>query len=637
MRLRYRTVRLTTGWAQSVTYPILTIQSGTGHIATFLPAGTHYIQKPSQLTGPWESYGLQLIGPEVSTLALTKATKTQHFWKQNRGDLTVILAATGLIALLSISTPAAVQLLFDRIIPDQDLRNLAMIFGFLVVTAAVTFLLELARRIALFRVDLRDILQWSDSLWSRILTLPATFFKQHSSSSIVSRFLVIFQIRQLTTVPAIVTLLDSVTIFILALALLFYHGSLALLIYMLLVAMALCTVIASWAMSVYFRRLLPVMATVMNRQMVLVTGIAKIRINGGTLRALNHWMDPFKQQQKLSFKVETVSMIFTTVTTALKFTGFILVFSVMASEFRSELPVGVLLAILTLFGMMMTGIEQLLSALFPLTKIGAYRERLSVFYEAEPEMTAHKKDPGLLHGNIELQDIRFRYEEHGPLILNQLSLKVRKGEFVAITGQSGCGKSTLLRLLVGFEIPLSGSVFFDDMDLAELDASAVRHQLGVVLQNDTLISGDIYTNICGATQLSLDAAWQAAQLAGIADEIREMPMQMHTMITNGGGTLSSGQKQRILIARVLAANPRAVFLDEATSALDNAAQDQIATVFEKLNMTRVVIAHRLSTIEKADRIYVLKEGQIAETGTYAELMRNRDYFYQLVQRQSLGY
>jgi ABC-type bacteriocin/lantibiotic exporter with double-glycine peptidase domain len=272
-----------------------------------------------------------------------------------------------------------------------------------------------------------------------------------------------------------------------------------------------------------------------------------------------------------------------------------------------------------------------------LTKIGAYRERLSVFYEAEPEMTAHKKDPGLLHGNIELQDIRFRYEEHGPLILNQLSLKVRKGEFVAITGQSGCGKSTLLRLLVGFEIPLSGSVFFDDMDLAELDASAVRHQLGVVLQNDTLISGDIYTNICGATQLSLDAAWQAAQLAGIADEIREMPMQMHTMITNGGGTLSSGQKQRILIARVLAANPRAVFLDEATSALDNAAQDQIATVFEKLNMTRVVIAHRLSTIEKADRIYVLKEGQIAETGTYAELMRNRDYFYQLVQRQSLGY
>jgi ATP-binding cassette subfamily C protein len=212
-------------------------------------------------------------------------------------------------------------------------------------------------------------------------------------------------------------------------------------------------------------------------------------------------------------------------------------------------------------------------------------------------------------------------------------LNIEAGEFAALVGPSGSGKSSLLRLLLGFDTPESGAIYYDGQDLHGLDLQAVRRQLGVVLQNGKLMPGDIRTNIVGMSALTIEDAWEAVRMAGLDKEIEQMPMGMHTVIGEGGSTLSGGQRQRLLIARAIVTKPRILFFDEATSALDNAAQAVVAASLERLQATRVVIAHRLSTIVKADRIFVLDAGRLVQTGTYAELVNQPGLFADLVKRQ----
>jgi ATP-binding cassette subfamily C protein len=250
-----------------------------------------------------------------------------------------------------------------------------------------------------------------------------------------------------------------------------------------------------------------------------------------------------------------------------------------------------------------------------------------------PEVDVVKTDPGTLTGDIEVQGVTFRYSSDGPPVLRCLSLHVRPGEFVAFVGPSGSGKSTILRLLLGFESAESGAIYYDGQELAGLDVSAVRRQIGVVLQNGRLLSGDIFSNIVGSAPLALDDAWAAARMAGFADDIQAMPMGMHTVVSEGGGTLSGGQRQRLMIARALVHRPRLLFFDEATSALDNRTQGIVSASLEQLQATRIVVAHRLSTIVSADRICVVERGQIVQNGRYEELIDQPGLFATLARRQ----
>jgi ABC-type bacteriocin/lantibiotic exporter with double-glycine peptidase domain len=260
-------------------------------------------------------------------------------------------------------------------------------------------------------------------------------------------------------------------------------------------------------------------------------------------------------------------------------------------------------------------------------------EQVKPILEACPEVDRLKHDPGELRGEIQICDLSFRYHADGPLILRSVSLDAKPGEFIAIVGPSGSGKSTILRLLLGFETPETGFVSYDGQDLAALDIQAVRRQMGVVLQNSSLMTGNILTNIVGASSLTVDDAWKAAAKAGIDLDIKQMPMGMHTVITEASSTFSGGQRQRLMIARAIVANPRVLLFDEATSALDNRTQTIVRTSLENLNATRIVIAHRLSTIMRADRIYVLDAGRIVQSGTYQELAEQAGLFRDLIERQ----
>jgi ATP-binding cassette subfamily C protein len=260
-------------------------------------------------------------------------------------------------------------------------------------------------------------------------------------------------------------------------------------------------------------------------------------------------------------------------------------------------------------------------------------ERIRPILEAEPEVTEDKAEVGELSGRIEISNVTFRYGPDMPTVLRNVSINVRPGQFIAIVGSSGSGKSTLLRLLLGFEKPETGSIYFDGQELAEVNVASVRGQMGVVLQNGQLMAGDILSNIIGSLPLNIDDAWEAAEMVGLAEDIRAMPMGMHTVISEGASNISGGQRQRILIARSIVHRPRLIMFDEATSALDNRTQAMVTASLDRLNATRIVVAHRLSTVINADVIYVLDKGEIVESGTYAELMAGNGLFAALAQRQ----
>ncbi|MBQ2297503.1 MAG: ATP-binding cassette domain-containing protein, partial [Ruminiclostridium sp.] len=263
-------------------------------------------------------------------------------------------------------------------------------------------------------------------------------------------------------------------------------------------------------------------------------------------------------------------------------------------------------------------------------------EQIKPIMDAVPEASGDKKMVTRVSGGIELNNVSFRYAENMPWVLKDLSLKIRPGEYVAVVGKSGCGKSTLLRLLMGFETAQMGAIYYDGRDISTLDLRSLRKKIGVVMQNSKLFQGDIFSNITiSAPWLTMAEAWEAAELADLADEIRAMPMGMHTVISEGGGGISGGQKQRLMIARAVAAKPRILMFDEATSALDNITQKKVSEALDSLKCTRIVIAHRLSTIRHCDRIIVLDEGNIVEDGTYDELLALGGHFADLVERQRL--
>ena len=288
------------------------------------------------------------------------------------------------------------------------------------------------------------------------------------------------------------------------------------------------------------------------------------------------------------------------------------------------------------FGMVMAGITALGNSGTSLAMIRPILTLGEPILKEVPEKSTGKQTIHTLNGRIDIDQVIFRYEKDAPAVINGLSLHIEPGEYVAIVGRSGCGKSTLLRLLLGFEEPEQGAVYYDNCDLGSLDKQSLRRNIGIVLQDGKLFSGDIFSNITiSAPWMTMEDAWEAAEKAGMAESIRRMPMGMYTMITEGGGGISGGQKQRLLIARALCSKPSIIMLDEATSALDNITQKIVTDSLDAMNCTRIVIAHRLSTIRSCSRIIVLDKGMIAEDGTYEELMAGNGIFTELVRRQML--
>jgi NHLM bacteriocin system ABC transporter ATP-binding protein len=366
----------------------------------------------------------------------------------------------------------------------------------------------------------------------------------------------------------------------------------------------------------------------------LLTGIAKIRITGTEKPAFTQWSDLFIKERSLAFQAGSLQNVLAVTTASFPVVAMALIIvSAGGMLTGTHLDSGSFIAFTAAYTSFQTALMQSAMTLIASLNVIPLYERIKPVFETMPEATGLQMQPGKLQGRIELQNVNFTYSIDSPQILHDIDLKAEPGEFVAIVGGSGTGKSTILRLLLGFEKPDSGTVFYDGIDLAALNVQAVRRQIGVVMQNGQLQPGFVLQSIIGSSALTVDDAWEAAKMAGIDEDIRNMPMGMYTVISEGSETISGGQKQRLQIAGALVRKPGIIFFDEATSALDNLKQEVISESLDSLKATRIVIAHRLSTIRKADRIYCLDNGRIVQQGTFDELMAREGFFRELASRQ----
>jgi ABC-type bacteriocin/lantibiotic exporter with double-glycine peptidase domain len=369
----------------------------------------------------------------------------------------------------------------------------------------------------------------------------------------------------------------------------------------------------------------------------LITGVAKLQAAGAQERAFASWRQMFSEKQLVRQRLQGITDTMTVVNTVLPTLASVVLFWGALQLFHSSggptLTAGTFVAFHAAFGLFIAGATSLSNTLIDLLEVTTLWERVRPIVVTPSEVNTGKVDPGRLTGKVALEDVTFRYEEHGPVIVDKVSLHAEPGEFIALAGPSGSGKSTLFRLLLGFETPQAGTVSYDDQALSRLDVVAVRRQLGAVLQQSTIMAATIFENIAGGALITQQEAWEAVHAAGLAEDLAAMPMGLHTFVSEGGSTLSGGQRQRLLIARALVRQPALVLFDEATSALDNRTQAVVTASLERLRVTRVVIAHRLSTIRHADRIYVLVGGRVVQQGTFAQLAQRAGPFAQLMAQQ----
>ncbi|MEA5461132.1 NHLP bacteriocin export ABC transporter permease/ATPase subunit [Arcicella sp. LKC2W] len=554
-------------------------------------------------------------------------------------DAKILMFSALIGSLIGLLVPTLSGMMYDDVIPTADKSLHLEIFSIMIMIGFVTAGLHLAKGVLQLRVESKSSINLQAGVMDHMLRLPVTFYKKYSTGDLTNRVLSINAIRQIVSSTLMTAVLSGAFSFVNLILLFYYDSSLA------WVGVGLGLIAAVFMVSIglfklkFDRQVSTSQGNIQGFLFEFLSGITKIRIVGGERRVFTLWADKFSKLKQLGFSsggyqnfVETFNASYPLFTNILFF-SFLYYTVLHASTETNMLSVGAFMAFVSAFNQFLNDSLRLSMALITSLNVITLYERVKPILEEETESAEQSIDPGELAGEIEMNSVSFRYKEGLPLVLNNVTFKVKPGEMVAFVGASGSGKSTIMRLLLGFEQAEAGSIYYDGDAYESMNKELVRRQIGVVLQNGALMSGSIYQNIVGNSELTLDDAWEAARMAGMEEDIKHMPMEMHTVISEGAGTFSGGQRQRLMIARAIAHKPRLLFMDEATSALDNKTQNIVSESLDKLQATRIIIAHRLSTIKNADRIYVMEKGTIVESGTYDDLMENDALFAQLAKRQ----
>lgn len=548
-------------------------------------------------------------------------------------DYAIVLLATLLATLLGMMTPYISGIIFSRLIPSGKTDIVFTTAILLLITVLAAYIMSVVRTGTLERIKNRMENVVQNALMSKLMHLPPRFFQRKSAGGLAT---IITYLDRLPMVIADVLLGPCITA-VFSFAYVIQIGvlapSLALPAFVTLIVQALIIIFSIKQKLRLTREELNANMEVKGITYSAISGIQRIKLSGSEKRIVSRWAKAYKNRAKAAYKVFFPSTMQNELVVAAALAGTLWVYFSGASR---GIELSQFVVFLSAFSIATNNITSLSECAQHLPFLKPSLKLIEPILSEAPETSAGKMVVGRLSGAIEMSHVTFRYSEKSPVVLDDLNLKIKPREYIAIVGRSGCGKSTLMRLLMGFEKPESGMVMYDQKDLAELDPASLRRNIGVVLQNGKLFAGSIFSNITiSAPWLTLKEAWEAAEMAGMADDIRNMPMGMHTLISEGSGGISGGQKQRLMIARAIAPKPKILMFDEATSALDNITQKKVSDTLDTLNCTRVVIAHRLSTIRNCDRILVMDKGKIAEDGSYDELIAKNGLFAELVERQRL--
>ncbi len=650
-RLRFRRVLLRADWWKQDNGPLLAYTEEDNRPVALLPKGSgqyELFDPETQTRKPINAKLAETLAPvaymfyrSLPQQADKALNLLRHVMRGRYRDLLIVVSLAIGGTLLGMLTPQATAILMDTAIPDSN-RSLLLQLGMGLLAAALgSAIFELSQGILVTRLETGTETDMQTGLWDRLLTLPTAFFRRYSIGDLVGRVSAVQQIRQQIGATTMRSILSSIFA-LLNLALLFTYS---VTLTWVALGVALVSILVTTASGILLLRqnqpLLELSGELNGLMVQLIDGVSKLRVAGAEQRAFAHWAKGYQEQvrrtvniQLIEGAVQTVNQLIPTVTSVLLFWFAVGLIQRAQAQGGVGLTAGTFLAFNSAFGTFMGGMTDLSNTITTSLDVVQLWRRAKVILEEKPEVDPSKADPGRLSGGILLDHITFRYREDGPLTLEDLTVRADPGEFIALVGPSGSGKSTVFRLLLGFDMPLSGTVYFDGQDLAGLDVGAVRKQIGVVLQNSRIMSGSIFDNIAAGALVTLDEAWEAARMAGFAEDVESMPMGMHTVISEGGGNLSGGQRQRLIIARALVLRPKILLFDEATSALDNRTQAIVSASVDRLRATRIVIAHRLSTIRNADRIYVIEAGRVVQQGSFDKLSQEPGLFAELMARQT---
>ena len=549
-------------------------------------------------------------------------------------DMAYIIFISLVIQLIGMILPFVNKLLYGGVIP---IGKVSLLFPFSCLLVGLTLsqtLIRITSNLVTAKIGMKMNMSIQAATMSRVMSLPANFFSNYNSGDLSSRIEGMQQISIMLSGIFFGTGLTSICSFVYIFQMNQYAPQL----------------VAPGILFIFIQLALNILSTFMlinlNRKKTdvkiklsaliysLFSGVQKIKLSGAERRAFSKWANMYKSAAKIDYNPPIIIKILPMLSTVISMVSTIVLYYIASA---TNVSMADFIAFSTAFAAVSGSILALAPLFTKFSEMKPIIEVIKPILDTQPEVSENKKILTSLSGAIELNNVSFKYNENGPLVLDNISLKINPGQYIAIVGKTGCGKSTLMRLLLGFETTKNGAIYYDGQDINSLDLRSLRRHIGAVMQSGKLFQGDIYSNIViSAPWLTLDNAWEAAKLAGIDKDIKDMPMGMHTIITEGSGGVSGGQKQRLMIARAIAPKPSILMFDEATSALDNITQKQISDSLDSLKSTRIIIAHRLSTIKNCDRIIVINNGRIAEDGTFDELIDKNGYFAELVKRQQIA-
>lgn len=563
---------------------------------------------------------------EIFNFAFRSIRKSDLVW-------VTILALVG--ALIGILIPTLNQKIYDDYIPLGNYSQLIQLCAVIATFMMGNLFFDIVKKLSEFRISSRVGYDLQNAIYFRMFRLPESFLRNQESADLAQRIASIPQIAKEYTDTVLVSGLGAVFALLYLYKMFKYAKKLVWFALLILVIYAAILFIFARSTTKHSTKIEEKKGIASGKLYQLLSGVDKLRMAGAEERAVFQYLLPFSDIQieegKKNRYTAIISMLSGSATTI-----FSMVFYFLIVKKKLDLSTGNFMAFNSAFGSFSAAVLQLLAGCISLYQLKPMLTRLQPLFNTAEEGQIEDEMVGNLEGSVSLRDIQFSYAQDGPKILKGINLEIRKGEYIGIVGSSGCGKSTLLKLLLGFESPDVGQVCYDGRDIRNLNKRELRKNLGVVLQNGQLIAGSIMENITiTAPKATMADVKAVVEAVGLKHDIDQMPMGLHTMLSEGSGTISGGQKQRILIARAIINKPSILIMDEATSALDNLTQAQVSSSLDEMNVTRIVVAHRLSTIKNCDRIIVLDKGKIVEEGNYEQLMALGGLFCQLAKRQTV--
>ena len=639
-----RTVHLEKGWYRDACGAMLATKKDSQEVVALIPtgmAGYSYFDRESgkrikvsrKNEGLFELEGIAFYKPFPLKKIGVPALMKYVLGTLSVADLVFFCLATLAVTLVGMLSPKINHIIFSDVVENESMQLFFAITVFLVCVSVSTLLFGVMKSLLMARINTKLSLAVEAATMMRVMSLPPSFFKNYSAGELSGRAQYIGSLCNMLISTLLSTGLTSIFSLVYITQIFTYAPALVLPALAIIIVTILFSLISSFVQMHISKSRMMLSTKESGMQYAMISGVQKIKLSGAEKRAFARWADLYAKGASYTYDPPMFIKINGVINMAISLVGALVMYW---AAVKSGIGVADYYAFNTAYGMVSGAFMSLASIALTVAQIKPIVDMAKPILDAVPEVSEKKQVVTNLSGGIELHNVSFRYTETQPNVLDDFSLKIKAGQYVAIVGKTGCGKSTLMRMMLGFETPQKGAVYFDGKDIATLDLRSLRRHIGTVMQNSKLFSGDIYSNIViSAPWLTMDEAWEAAEMAGIAEDIRHMPMGMHTMISEGSGGISGGQRQRLAIARAIAPKPKILMFDEATSALDNLTQKQVSDSLEKLKCTRIVIAHRLSTIRACDRIIVLDQGKIIEDGTYDELIAKKGFFAELVERQRL--